>query len=177
MTLYFLLRDLEQDCFLLSGDIWGLKGEDTVMLSHSHLGHLFWRDWFGTALPISQQWIAHLCNIQHVQYALWRLPYHHRKGAMIQSSLERMWETILKRECGGLTLAGHQALTKAALSLPSSAGQGRENITKGSWIEIRTGRSLTNYCHGQNRLDLGKKINLIYYQSNQSRIMRNKTKA
>ena len=34
-------------------------------------------------------------------------------------------------------------------------------------------RSLTNYHHGQNRLDLGK---LVYYQSSQSRIMRNKTK-
>ena len=42
--------------------------------------------------------------------------------------------------CGGLTLAGCQVPTKAALSLHSSAGQGRENITKGSWVEIRTGR-------------------------------------
>jgi len=30
--------------------------------------------------------------------------------------------------------------TKAALSLPCSAGQGRENVAKGSWVEIRTGR-------------------------------------
>ena len=42
--------------------------------------------------------------------------------------------------CGGLTLTGCQVPTKATLSLPSSAGQGRENITKGSWVEIRTGR-------------------------------------
>ena len=42
-------------------------------------------------------------------------------------------------QCGGLTLAGYQVPTKAALSLPSSAGQGRENIMKGSWVEIRTG--------------------------------------
>ena len=40
----------------------------------------------------------------------------------------------------------------------SSAGQGRENKMKGSWVKIRTGRSLTNYHHGQNRLDLGKKL-------------------
>jgi len=45
---------------------------------------------------------------------------------------------------------------------------------KGSWVEIRTGRSLTNYHHRQNRIDL-RKINLIYYQSNLSRIMRHKT--
>jgi len=43
--------------------------------------------------------------------------------------------------CGGLTVAGHQVPTKAALSLPSSAGQGRENRTKGSWVEVRAGRS------------------------------------
>jgi len=39
---------------------------------------------------------------------------------------------------------------------PSSAGQGRENIMKGSWVEIRTGRSLGSYHHEQNRLGLGK---------------------
>lgn len=33
--------------------------------------------------------------------------------------------------CSGLTLTGCQAPTKVALSLPSAAGQGRENITKG----------------------------------------------
>ena len=76
--------------------------------------------------------------------------------------------------CGGLTPAGCQVPTKAALSLPSSTGQGRENITKRSWVEIRTGRSLSSYLYRQNRLDLGK---LVYYQSNQSRIMRNKTKS
>jgi len=34
--------------------------------------------------------------------------------------------------------------------------------------------SLTNYCHGQNRLNLGRKGSLIHHQSNQSRIVRNK---
>ncbi|KAK4827032.1 hypothetical protein QYF61_013166 [Mycteria americana] len=41
--------------------------------------------------------------------------------------------------CGGLTLAGCQVPTKAALSLPSSAGQGRENITKSSLVKRRRG--------------------------------------
>ena len=66
--------------------------------------------------------------------------------------------------CGGLTLAGCQVPTKAILSLPAppSAGQGRQNITKGSWVKIRTRRDhSTNYCHRQNRLNLGK-INSIY---------------
>jgi len=43
---------------------------------------------------------------------------------------------------------------------------------KGLWVEIRAGKgSLSSYHHGQNRLDSGK-IKLVYYQSNESRIMR-----
>jgi len=49
-------------------------------------------------------------------------------------------------------------------SLPFSDGQGRENITKGSWVDIRTGRSLTSYRHGQNRLDLVKLVKCIANQ-------------
>jgi len=41
---------------------------------------------------------------------------------------------------GGLTLSGCQVPTKATLSLPSLAGKGRDNITTGLWVEIRTGR-------------------------------------
>lgn len=44
--------------------------------------------------------------------------------------------------CGGLVLVGCQVPTKTALWLPSSAGQGRENINKGSWFEIRVGSDL-----------------------------------
>lgn len=51
---------------------------------------------------------------------------------------------------------------KAALSLPSANGQGRENMTKGSWVKDR-GRSQTDYCHG-------KKVEFIINQ-NQNRIM------
>lgn len=43
-------------------------------------------------------------------------------------------------ECAGLTLGGSQMPTKAALSLPSSAEQVRENRMKGLWVDIRTGR-------------------------------------
>lgn len=39
---------------------------------------------------------------------------------------------ILGRGCGGLTLAGGQVPTKAAVLIPSSAGQERKNITKSS---------------------------------------------
>lgn len=41
---------------------------------------------------------------------------------------------------GCLTLAGCQVPTKAALPLPSSVGQGKENTMKGSWVEVRAGR-------------------------------------
>ena len=44
------------------------------------------------------------------------------------------------RSWAGLSPAGRQAPTKAAPSLPSSAGQGREEARKGSWVERRTGR-------------------------------------
>ena len=65
----------------------------------------------------------------------------------------------MKNKCGGLTLAGCQVPTKAALSLPPpQLDRGEKNITKGSWVEIRTGRSLSNYRHGQNKLDLGKLV-------------------
>jgi len=61
---------------------------------------------------------------------------------------------------------------------PSSTGQGR-----GKYDERLMGRdkdrerSLTNYCHGQNRLNLGRKGSLIYHQSNQTRIVRNKSRS
>jgi len=38
-------------------------------------------------------------------------------------------------------------------------------------------RSVTNYCHGRNRLNLARKGSLIYHQSNQSGIVRNKIKS
>jgi len=38
-------------------------------------------------------------------------------------------------------------------------------------------RSLTNYCHRQNRLNLGRKGSLIHHQSNQRRIVRNKSRS
>lgn len=63
--------------------------------------------------------------------------------------------------------------TNPCLSLPSSGGQGRENITKDLWDKKSREQSLISYCHRLNRLDLGK---LIYYQSNQRREMRNRNK-
>jgi len=61
---------------------------------------------------------------------------------------------------------------------PSSVGQGRGNMMKR--LEGRDKdreRSLTDYCHEQNRLNLGRKGSLIHLQSNQSRIVRNKSRS
>ena len=50
-----------------------------------------------------------------------------------------LWKALMPT-CGVLTLAGSQVPTEATLSLPSSTGQGRESLAKGSWVEMRTGR-------------------------------------
>jgi len=61
--------------------------------------------------------------------------------------------------CGGLTLAGLQVPTKAVLSPHSSTGQRRENIMKGLWVEIRTGRDRSPItAMGKTDLTCGKII-------------------
>lgn len=52
--------------------------------------------------------------------------------------------------CDGVTLAEHQVLTKAA---PSSAGQGREDTTKGFWIRVRAGRDHSATAMGATHLN------------------------
>jgi len=78
---------------------------------------------------------------------------------------------------GGLTLAGCQVPTKATLSLPllSWTGDKKSNESLVCRDQDRE-RSVSSYYHDQDRLDAGK-INLICYQSNQSTIIRNKTKS
>jgi len=68
-----------------------------------------------------------------------------------------------------------QVPTETALSLPLLNWTGERKYDerlKGQDKDRE--RSLTNYHPGQNRLNLGRKGNLIYLQSNQSRIRRNK---
>ena len=68
--------------------------------------------------------------------------------------------------------------TKAALSLPLLSWTGERKYDER--LEGRDKdreRSLTSYYHGQNRLNLGRKGNLIHQQSNQSRIVRNKSRS
>ena len=57
----------------------------------------------------------------------------------------------------GLTLTGRQVPTKAALSLPllSWTGERKYNERLLGQDKDRE-RSFTDYCHGQNRLDLVK---------------------
>lgn len=54
------------------------------------------------------------------------------------------------------------APTKASVLLLSAVGQGRQNVTKSSWVEIRTGRDqIIKYHHGQNRLKFGLLIEFV----------------
>jgi len=69
-----------------------------------------------------------------------------------------------------------QVPTKTALSLPLLSWTGeRKYDERLKGRDKDRERSLTDYCHGQNRVNLGRKGSLIHHQSNQSRIMRNKT--
>ena len=78
--------------------------------------------------------------------------------------------------CCGLGPAGNKAPCSRLLTpSPGRMGRRKYNERLEGRDQDREG-SLTNYGHRQNRLDLGKKkINLICYQSNQSRMMRNRT--
>jgi len=72
----------------------------------------------------------------------------------------------------------YQVLTKTALPLPLLRWRGERKYDER--LESRDKdreRSLVNYCHGQNRQNLGRKGSLINHQANQSRIMRNKTRS
>lgn len=76
------------------------------------------------------------------------------------NALHDSWSHLLllaNAHCGWLAFIGALPLG-AVLSLPSSAGQRCENMTKGSQGEIRREKSLTSCCNGQNRLDLEKLI-------------------
>ena len=71
-------------------------------------------------------------------------------------------KVVVVPSCGGLTLAGCQVPTKATLSLPSSTGQGRENKTKGLWVEIRTRRDHSPITVTGKTDSTWGKISLIY---------------
>ena len=62
---------------------------------------------------------------------------------------------------GGLNQGAHQAILLLSL-LSRTTGESKEKQTI-SWVELRTRRSLTNYCHRQTTLNLGS-TNLIYCQ-------------
>lgn len=79
--------------------------------------------------------------------------------------------------CGGLTLAGQQLLTRPALSLPSAAAQGRERTSDERLMGWGKDREITQQLPSwEKQTSLGE-VSLIYYQSHQSRILRNKTKS
>lgn len=73
-----------------------------------------------------------------------------------------------------MTLPRHQVSTKPALSLSTLAGQERGNIVKDSWIKIWRHHSLITIM---SKTDSRNELNLLPMESNQSRIMRSKSKS
>lgn len=70
--------------------------------------------------------------------------------------------------CGGLTLSERQVPTKATLSLPSSSEQVKKKYNEKLMGQDKDSkRSLSNYCHRQNRLELGE---LTKFITNQMRV-------
>jgi len=58
-----------------------------------------------------------------------------------------------------LTLAGHRCPPKLLYHFSSSSGQGKKKYNKKLVGQEKDGERLfTNYCHGQKRLDLWKKL-------------------
>lgn len=67
--------------------------------------------------------------------------------------------------CGGLDLA--KSHTPTQLLAYSLSAVKEEQEEEGSWVKVKTGRSSTNYCHGQNGLQFGEnKLNLLPLKMN-----------
>lgn len=64
---------------------------------------------------------------------------------------------ILYHSCGRLTVASCQLPAQTLSHSLYSTGQMKKIGWKRSWVEIKTGISLSSYHHGHNRHDLGKK--------------------
>jgi len=95
-----------------------------------------------------------------------------------QSSFQRPLRSKYVKVLFWFGLDKGQVPTKTTLSLPLLSWTGERRYDerfKGQGKDRE--RSLTFYCHGQNRLNLGRKGSSIYDQSNQSSIMRNKTRS
>jgi len=65
----------------------------------------------------------------------------------------RQWAGVVGGH--GWTPRAHQSHSITPLH---SEGHGRENITKGSWVDEDGERLLSNYSYGQTRLDSGKLV-------------------
>lgn len=76
--------------------------------------------------------------------------------------------------CVSLTLDEHQVPTKAALTLPSSAGKRRKNAMEGS---IQGQVDITHQLTSWAEQAVLTCYETIYYQSKQNRIIRNKPKS
>jgi len=77
-----------------------------------------------------------------------------------------------KKDCGGLTLAGSQVPTKATFITPLLNRTGERKYDE-RLVGQEENREITQQLPSWARQTTLREISLIYYQSNQSRIMRN----
>lgn len=87
-------------------------------------------------------------------------------------TLTKIWSVwFLKGHRGGLDLAWTPGTHKSSLTSSPQLDRGRKIQWKAYGPRQDRDISITSYHHGQNRL---KEINLIYWPSNQTKVMRNK---
>ena len=91
-----------------------------------------------TAVPISQSFlILENSTSKYCEKMLKVIKIKHFDGPLLNIPFN---EIIYISLCSGLTLAGCQVPIKLLYHSPSSAGQREKNMTKSSWVKIRTRR-------------------------------------
>jgi len=97
---------------------------------------------------------------------------------LMQNITSASWaNSVFFRQLFWFGLDKCQVPTKTTLSSPLQLDRGEEIRRKAQRLRQGQEQSLTNYCHGQNRLNLERKGSLIHHQSNQSGIVRNKSRS
>lgn len=101
-----------------------------------------------------------LSLLHEIQYEIHNSHYV-RKNIKIKLTKQNCFKVLCILYFGGFILTRHQMATQQLTPLPNRTGGG--NKMEELYVNIKTGKSHTTYCHGQNGLK--EKINLIYCQS------------
>lgn len=145
-------------------------GSVLTVLSVHHIDLL---DWF------SAHHILDICTkkagLDSSFYLYWILMGYNITTIFICPKSEITWQKIHQDwgHCGGLTLAGWGVPTKATLVTPLLSRTGKRKHSDNLMARERN-REISFHVMGKNRSALRK---LIVFVTNQSRVMRNKTKS